>query len=405
LPEDRHWLLGFRIVIGQMPKTKPLPEPRGLTAWSRGVKQGRVSWLERPDPAKPYFRGPETYVDVASKSNGPMYSRHNHDAALTYCENGDLFAIWYSGNGERGRELCILASRLRRGSKKWDPVGPFWDCPDRNDHAPGLLNDGEGTLYHFNGLSAAANYRKNLALIMRTSKDNGATWSRARLISPVRGISNQPIPSTFVSNEGYLVMPSDWPWHPAGSGTALWVSRDKGKTWSTPEGRIAGIHAGVLQLNDGRLMALGRGSNINGKMPISISDDMGKSWSYEASEFEPVGGGQRIVFIRLKERALFLASFTKSMIINYEGGDKKVTGLFGALSYDNGRTWPIRKLITPGGPAREVDGGGNTHEFTLSATTAEPRGYMAGVQTPDGIIHLISSKQYYAFNLKWLKSF
>ncbi len=35
---------------------------------------------------------------------------------------------------------------------------------------------------------------------------------------------------------------------------------------------------------------------------------------------------------------------------------------------------------------------------------AEPRGYMAGTQTPDGVIHLISSKQHYAFNLAWLKA-
>jgi hypothetical protein len=41
-------------------------------------------------------------------------------------------------------------------------------------------------------------------------------------------------------------------------------------------------------------------------------------------------------------------------------------------------------------------------EFTMSATTAEPRGYMSACQTPNGVIQLISSRQHYAFNLKWL---
>ena len=30
-------------------------------------------------------------------------------------------------------------------------------------------------------------------------------------------------------------------------------------------------------------------------------------------------------------------------------------GLFAAVSYDEGKTWPDRRLITPGGPAREVN--------------------------------------------------
>ena len=34
---------------------------------------------------------------------------------------------------------------------------------------------------------------------------------------------------------------------------------------------------------------------------------------------------------------------------------------------------------------------------------AEPRGYLAGTQTPDNMIHLITSRFYYKFNLAWLK--
>jgi hypothetical protein len=39
----------------------------------------------------------------------------------------------------------------------------------------------------------------------------------------------------------------------------------------------------------------------------------------------------------------------------------------------------------------------------MDETHAEPRGYLAATQTPNGLIHLISSKQYYVFNLAWLK--
>jgi len=39
----------------------------------------------------------------------------------------------------------------------------------------------------------------------------------------------------------------------------------------------------------------------------------------------------------------------------------------------------------------------------MDATHAEPMGYLAATQTPDGIIHLASSALYYRFNLAWLK--
>ena len=51
-----------------------------------------------------------------------------------------------------------------------------------------------------------------------------------------------------------------------------------------------------------------------------------------------------------------------------------------------------------------MDGGGNTGRFTMDATHAEPAGYLAATQTPDGIIHLISSRLHYRFNLAWLEN-
>jgi len=325
-------------------------------------------------------------------------------------------AIWYSCNDEPGRELVVVASRLRKGSSEWEPATLFWDVPDRNDHGSALLWDGKHTLYHFNGLSTDATWGK-LALIMRTSTDSGTTWSKADLIDPEHRLRNQVIAGTFITKEGYIIQQCDAVTGGSG-GTAVSISRDGGKTWIDPgEGKetpgfqagtngawIAGIHAGVAQCTDGSLLAYGRGNNINGRMPKSISRDMGKTWTYSASEFDPLGGGQRLILRRLNEGPLCFVSFAKKLTLKDAAGkERQVKGLFGALSYDDGKTWPIKKLISDFGPARRVDGGGNTGFFTLSANTAEPRGYMACTQTPDGTIHLISSKQYYKFNVAWLK--
>jgi hypothetical protein len=85
------------------------------------------------------------------------------------------------------------------------------------------------------------------------------------------------------------------------------------------------------------------------------------------------------------------------------GEERLVFGMFAALSFDEGKTWPVKRLLTDGGAARKLDGGGNTGRFTMDPTHAEPRGYLAATQTLDGLIHLIGSKQYYVFNLAWIR--
>jgi hypothetical protein len=39
----------------------------------------------------------------------------------------------------------------------------------------------------------------------------------------------------------------------------------------------------------------------------------------------------------------------------------------------------------------------------MDETHAEPLGYLAATQTPDGTIHLLSSGLHYRFNLPWLE--
>ena len=112
-----------------------------------------------------------------------------------------------------------------------------------------------------------------------------------------------------------------------------------------------------------------------------------------------------MALLRLKEGPIFFASFAKkTTITDASGSERTVSGLFAALSFDEGKSWPVRRLITDDGPAREIDGGGNTGRFILSQESAEPRGYLSVCQTPDGVIQLITSKQHYAFNLAWVKT-
>jgi len=142
---------------------------------------------------------------------------------------------------------------------------------------------------------------------------------------------------------------------------------------------------------------------------------MGRTWMYSGSEFPVIGGGQRLILMRLREGPILFASFTDSKrtlkdnnpvgmtIVDAARAKRTVYGLFVALSFDEGGSWPLKRLVTDDGPGRELDGGGHTHRFIMDHGHAEPKGYLAATQTPDGVIHLISSALHYRFNLAWLK--
>lgn len=291
-----------------------------------------------------------------------------------------------------------------------------------------IYNDGDGRLIFINSVEVAGTWN-SLIMVMRISYDNGQTWSRPRIIAPEHEYRNQVISGMFKTKEGWLVQAADaTPW--GEGGTVLHISKDNGRTWvdyskgissdfkdGGKGGSIAGIHAGVVQLNDGSFFALGRGNNIKNKdsllrMPASRSFDGGKTWIYSASEFPPIDGGQRLVLIRLNEGPILFVSFTnhpyrikdgiKGMSFVDDNGSNFVGyGMFAALSFDEGKTWPVKKLITDG-KQRFMNGGAWTGFFEMDATHAEPRGYLTATQTPDGIIHLLSSRNHYRFNLCWL---
>jgi formylglycine-generating enzyme required for sulfatase activity/predicted neuraminidase len=407
LPADKHWLTGFRVVQAPLPATSATAMQLPAIN-SQKVSQQTYSWKKATQPV---FEAPVPFVIRPDSTSGVPFYSHNHCPAITWCPNGDLLAAWFSTNTESGREMTILASRLRAGKKVWDTASLFFKVPDRNVTGTSLLYDQHGTLYHLNGLEAAGDWQ-NLAIVMRTSHDNGASWTKPVLIAPEHAKRHQVIAGSIVTREGWLVQLCDADPGPRG-GSAIYISKDKGAHWYTPYqspvtpvykagntgGLIAGIHAAVVQRKDGSFLALGRNDNIMAsdssaeRMPMSISYDTGRTWQYYPSEFPPVSSGQRFVLRRLNEGALLLVSFTHNI------GNE---GMYAAVSFDEGKSWPIKKLLTDG-ITRTLNGGAWTGNFTMDATHAEPKGYLAATQTPDNIIHLISSNLYYRFNLAWLQ--
>ncbi len=430
LPEDKHWLLGFRIVQAERPHTPPLPS---LTTFAESPSVSQKTWAWDSHSNKdPFFAPPGPYLPPANEfKNIPMFD-HNHCPSITWCPNGDLLAAWFSTPDEKSRKMVLMASRLHPGKTAWEKPFEFLNVPDRNMTGTSLFTHSDGTLFHLNGLSIADTWAQ-LALLIRKSTDNGRTWSRPAFVNPHYQTHNQIIHGMIRTQEGLWIQPCDSV--PKGDGgTSLQISRDQGRTWQDPQAGIkepdyrkngtgpfiAGIHANLVQLKDGSFFALGRSGKIldavdhfDGKMPQSISVDQGKSWKYVQSEFPSIGGGQRLALLRLQEGPILLLSFTdnyrllkagapRGMLLKSQGQkDRLAFGLFAALSLDEGKSWPIKKLLTDHS-GRTLPYANWRYQFTLDENHAEPRGYLAAVQSPEGRIHVVSSMLYYCFNYAWL---
>ncbi|MHC4648318.1 MAG: SUMF1/EgtB/PvdO family nonheme iron enzyme [Planctomycetota bacterium] len=296
IKNDRSWLVGFRVVLGEMPTTKQLPVV--MQQYQKDVLQKIPEDLDKgPDPEAPYFKI-RTYINIPKDARGPLHYYHNHNPDIVQCPNGDLLSIFFSTQSEGDREMVYGASRLRYGNDKWDNGSVFWAPPDRKSEYSVLWVD-KGIIYNFSLLGVAGS--RPGAIIMRTSVDNCVTWSKARVIAE-RADDQGVMETVFRTSKGAIVIPAD--------DHNLFVSYDNGKTWSSPCNAKgpAGIHTPMIELKNGSLMSFGRYDDIDGKMPKSVSSDMGKTWKVSASIFPGIGGGLRATMLRLKEGPILFAS-------------------------------------------------------------------------------------------------
>jgi alpha-L-rhamnosidase len=224
--------------------------------------------------AAPWKQGIITDEFIFEKAPFP----ESHAATIAETPKG-LVASWFGGTKERNPDVGIWVSRQENG--KWTaPVEvangvqsetlryPTWN--------PVLYQvpGGELQLYYKIGPKPA-----EWKGWMRTSKDNGLTWSAARalpegFIGPVKN-------KLVLLKNGTLLSPTST------EGSGGWLvhfeaSPDFGKTWTktapVPNGATQGaIQPSILTYKDGRLQALCRSRDR--AILETWSTDQGKTWS------------------------------------------------------------------------------------------------------------------------------
>ena len=203
------------------------------------------------------------------------------------------------------------------------------------------------------------------------SDDDGYTWSDPREITHI--VKTDSVTQVFGSGEGIqlktgdrkgrLVVPGG-DFVPPNKRVFAWYSDDHGETWMSsevvpnPHERLTPCENSIVELADGTLLMNERNQGL-GQRWQSLSTNGGETWS----PFEPVMDLPSIScnasVIRVnyegKDILLYAGPVGQDPEVrngtDYDGykfkpGEKRSNGVV-FVSYDNGKTWPFRKLVVP----------------------------------------------------------
>lgn len=302
--------------------------------------------------------------------------------ALVMTQRGVLLAFCEArrGNGGDWDPIDILMRRSVDGGRTWtaphtivgsssEPTSNSTPIVDRNGAVHFLYQQGYNRAYYLR------------------SDDDGATWSERREITetfeafhtdyPWRVFAPGPGHGLQLRN-GRLLVPV---WLSTGgdgervsgrlphrpSCVSIIYSDDSGKTWT--RGEIVASDSDAVrnpnetvavQLQDGRVMLNVRNESPGNRRALCFSEDGVTHWSplqFSESLFEPICMASMIRFSEEpldRNRILFCNPDSSTQSTSQEPatavrwGARRRENLSLKLSYDEGLTWPIQKVLEPG---------------------------------------------------------
>ncbi len=274
---------------------------------------------------------------------------YKHPACFDQLTNGDLYMVYYGGEGEYATNTAVFGSRLRRGSKQWSPPVPLAHHP--------LYSVGNGVVWQApNGwvwlfyVTRHGQTWSTSRIMGKISKDQAKTWSDAFMVTHEEGtmVRGHPI----VLHTGEYLLPI---YHETGHDTeftgpdttSLFLRFDpKTKGW-TESKRIRSSRGNeqpaVVEVAPDFLVAYCRRSGNyeptkEGYLIRSESRDGGRTWS-EGVNCEFPNPNSAVEFIKLRNGHL-------ALIYNDSMNDR--TPLSVAISTDQGKSFPYRRNIMDG---------------------------------------------------------
>jgi predicted neuraminidase len=328
-----------------------------LSAWVAGVMALAPS-LAAADLTVTRVFGPEI-------PTGP----YKHPASMTELDNGDLYLVYYGGEGEYARDTAVFGARRQAGAASWSTPEVIARDPFRSVGNAVIWQAPDEVVWLFYVVRYGDTWSTS-RIQAKISRDRAATWSDPFPIALEAGmmVRNRPI---VLADGGYLLPV----YHETGEDTEA-VGPDstsrflrfdpKSDTWTelgairSPKGNI---QPAVVEVSPGHLIAYcrrggGYGPTEDGWTVRAESRDGGRTWS-EGTDSTFQNPNSALEFLNLQSGALLLV-FNDHMW--------KRTPLVAALSTDGDRTYPYRRVIG------DAD---NTYAYPI------------GFQGRDGRIHIV----------------
>jgi len=285
--------------------------------------------------------------------------------SLITTNEGTLLAVCdarVNRSGDLPNHINLAIRRSTDNGKTWSAIDYVMKSqPNEGICDPSMLVDRDtGTIWVFGlhgkkgiGLwasQAGIDNPETAQVFAFKSDDDGVTWSEPKNINsqikkpewlcalgaPGRGFQMSDgtlvIPSYYRSDKGDKVLNS-----------YLFYSKDHGNTWefsNTPAENTT--ECTLVEIADGRLMLNMRNHYKKGFRAISYTSDLGQTWTplkFDEALQDPVCQGNMIRYEHDSEKALLFSNSASSK-------GRKNQSI--KISYDDGKTWPIQKVIFKG---------------------------------------------------------
>ena len=261
---------------------------------------------------------------------GPQNPR-NSEAAIIPLKDGSLLLGWtefYAGDGSDHAPARLVGRVSTDGGRTWRRKYTLVE----NDGGCNVmevnflrLKDGDIGLFHCQKNTESSDCR----IMMRTSGDEGKTWSAARQLSPANKYTGLTNGRCIRLRTGRILLEA---WE--GGDSYCCLSDDDGKTWRDSQ-RVRPAQGSCwepacVELRDGRVMMLMR-TGLGGQYK-TMSKDGGESWC-EPGPTPLVGTAAPVSISRIPTTGDLLA------IWNHNPGAKTRNPLTAAVSKDEGQTW------------------------------------------------------------------
>ncbi|MBX3734978.1 MAG: exo-alpha-sialidase [Verrucomicrobiae bacterium] len=296
---------------------------------------------------------------------------YKHPASITELENGDLYVVFFSGQGEyQDNAAAVFGSRLKRGSRRWSRPEAIARNPFHSLGNAVVWQAPDGVVWLF----YVARYGElwdSSRIAAKISRDGARTWSDSFQLTfePGTMVRNRPV----VLEDGGWLLPV---YHEVGDDPELtgpdctsffmrWDPADR--RWSESNrvrSRLGNLQPAPAVISGNHLVAFcRRGGDYEGRpdgwLVRTESRDGGRTWSPgEDSEFPNPNAA--VDFLRLQSGRHLLV---------YNRSFSERTPLSVALSADGAATFPWRR--------------------DLLDDPAGDYGYPTAIQTRDGRIHVI----------------